>query len=514
MSANSKYQKVLKGLGIDNVNPGVSDGTEWFGNGKEIEVTSPIDGSVLAKVKQANPDDYKRVIKSAQEAFKVWRQVPAPKRGEVIRQLGEALRAKKELLGSLVTIEMGKTIQEGLGEVQEMIDICDYACGQSRMLYGVQTHSERAQHRLFEQWHPVGIVGIISAFNFPVAVWSWNLAIALICGDVCVWKPASPTPLTAIACQKIFEEVLKNNNMPGAISTLITGKGSEIGELLNLDKNVNLVSYTGSTKLGKHIAKVVGERLGKTILELGGNNAIIITKNADLELAAKNVLFGAVGTAGQRCTSTRRVIIEDAVYGKFKKLITEYYKKVTIGDPLDESYLMGPLVEPKAVETMMAAIEEVKKQGGKILCGGECLDGEKYAGGCYATPAIAEVKNEYAIVQEETFAPILYLINYGDSLEDAIAIQNNVPQGLSSAIFTNNLIESETFLSHVGSDCGIANVNLGTSGAEIGLAFGGEKETGGGRESGSDAWKAYMRRQSNTVNWSESVALAQGIKFD
>ncbi|MBN2411942.1 aldehyde dehydrogenase family protein [candidate division KSB1 bacterium] len=514
MYISDEIKKVFKVLDLHDVNDGVFDGEAWFGSGKVIEVTSPINGRALAKVIQANKEDYDRVIKRAEAAFVEWRQIPAPKRGEIVRQLGVALREKKEALGKLVTIEMGKSIQEGLGEVQEMIDICDYACGQSRMLYGVQTHSERARHRMYEQWHPLGIVGIISAFNFPVAVWSWNLTIALVCGDVCVWKPASPAPLTAIACQKIGAKVLQQNNIPKGVSTLITGKGSEIGDLLNYDSRVRLVSYTGSTKLGKHIAKVVGERLGKTILELGGNNAIIITQSAELELAAKNILFGAVGTAGQRCTTTRRVIIEESVYEKFRELMLDYYGRVTIGNPFDENILMGPLVNTAAVDAMMKALSEIKEQGGRIIFGGEKLTGEKYPGGCYVTPALAEVDNSYPIVKEETFAPILYLIKYKGGVENAIRIQNDVPQGLSSGIFTNDLIESEIFLSHAGSDCGIANVNLGTSGAEIGLAFGGEKETGGGRESGSDAWKAYMRRQTNTINWSRSTVLAQGIKFD
>ncbi|MBF0107170.1 MAG: aldehyde dehydrogenase family protein [Deltaproteobacteria bacterium] len=508
------YNEVLQQLGLENINLGASDGQQWLGHGKTVDVLTPIDGSRLASVKQANADDYEQIIAKAAAAFNTWRMVPAPQRGEIVRQLGEELRKNKEALGKLVTIEMGKSIQEGLGEVQEMIDICDYACGQSRMLYGVQTHSERARHRMFEQWHPLGIVGIISAFNFPVAVWSWNLCIALICGDVCVWKPASATPLTAIACQKIIEKVLKANGLPAGIACLITGKGSEIGERLNLDRRIPLISYTGSTKSGIHISKVVAERLGKTILELGGNNAIIVTKNADVTLAAKNILFGAVGTSGQRCTSTRRVIIAESVYAQFTELLLSYYKKITIGNPLSEGSLMGPLVDTQAVDTMMKALDAIRSQGGKIIYGGERLPEDKYPGGCYVIPAIAEVTNNLAIVQEETFAPILYLVKYKGDVESAIKIQNDVPQGLSSAIFTNNLIESEQFLSHAGSDCGIANVNAGTSGAEIGLAFGGEKETGGGRESGSDAWKVYMRRQTNTLNWSETTALAQGIKFD
>lgn len=514
MDMKKEIENVLRNLNLSDINDGVCDGENWFGHGREIQVITPITGQVIASVKTANKDDYEQVIQKAQAAFIQWRMIPAPKRGDIIRQLGVALREKKQALGKLVTLEMGKSIQEGLGEVQEMIDICDYACGQSRMLYGVQTHSERPQHRMYEQWHPLGVVGIISSFNFPVAVWSWNLTLALVCGDVCVWKPASPAPLTAIACQKIMVGILKQNNAPAAVSTLITGKGAEIGDLFNNDKRIGLISYTGSTRLGKHIAKLVSGRLGKTILELGGNNAIIITPHADLELAAKNVLFGAVGTAGQRCTTTRRVIIAEAIYEKFKKLLLDYYTRITIGNPLDENILMGPLVNTSAVDVMMNALRDIKSQGGRIIYGGEKLSGDTYSSGCYVTPAIAEVENHFAIVQEETFAPILYLIKYKGDLENAICIQNDVPQGLSSAIFTNDLIEAEQYLSHAGSDCGIANVNLGTSGAEIGLAFGGEKETGGGRESGSDAWKAYMRRQTNTINWSRSTVLAQGIKFD
>ncbi len=514
MKIRDEITAVLKALDLKDVNDGVFDGEKWFGNGTVMDVLSPITGERIAQVKQASKEDYDMVIKSAQHAFLQWKQVPAPKRGEIVRQLGVALREKKDALGKLVTLEMGKSIQEGWGEVQEMIDICDYACGQSRMLYGVQTHSERPKHRMYEQWHPLGVVGIISAFNFPVAVWSWNLSIALVCGDVCVWKPASPVPLTAIACQKILEAVLEANDAPKGIATLITGKGSEIGDLLNYDKRINLVSYTGSTRLGKHISKTVGERLGKTILELGGNNAIIVTPKADLELAAKNVLFGAVGTAGQRCTSTRRVIIAESIYDRFKTQLLDYYNRITIGNPMDENILMGPLVDTVAVETMQKAIQQIREQGGTLIYGGEPLDENEYPGGCYVKPAIAEVENSMDIVQEETFAPILYLLKYDGTIEHAISIQNDVPQGLSSSIFTNDLVESETFLSYAGSDCGIANVNLGTSGAEIGLAFGGEKETGGGRESGSDAWKGYMRRQTNTINWSQETVLAQGIQFD
>jgi len=502
---------ILKELGIESTNLGGSDGANWIGSGKETESISPINGQVIARVKQVTADEYNKLVDTAHEAFLVWREMSAPQRGEIVRQLGDALREHKDALGALVTIEMGKSIQEGLGEVQEMIDICDMACGQSRMLYGVQTHSERPHHRMFEQWHPLGVVGIISAFNFPVAVWSWNLAIALICGDTCVWKPASPTPITAIACQKIFEKVAKANNLPAGISCLTIGKGSEVGELLLHDKRMPLVSYTGSTKIGQRIGEMVSKRFGKTILELGGNNALIITPKSDLGLACKAALFGAVGTTGQRCTSTRRVIVEASIYDKVVSTLKGYYEKLTYGDPMDENNLVGPMVDKGAADVYVAAIEEMKKQGGKLLWGGEKLD---LKGGCYVKAAVAEVTNDLAIVQDETFAPLLYLIKYEGDVMNAIKIQNGVPQGLSSAIFTNDLIESEKFLSHAGSDCGIANVNAGTSGAEIGLAFGGEKETGGGRESGSDAWKVYMRRQSTTVNWSEGMQLAQGIKFD
>ncbi|NIP42457.1 MAG: aldehyde dehydrogenase family protein [candidate division Zixibacteria bacterium] len=502
---------VLKQLEIEETNYGASDGHEWFGNGAETKSVSPINGQVIAKVKQANKDDYDRMVEANSEAFKIWREMPAPKRGEIVRQFGLALREKKDALGRMVTIEMGKSLQEGWGEVQEMIDICDYATGLSRMLYGKQTHSERFRHRMYEQWHPLGVVGIISAFNFPVAVWSWNLGIALACGDTCMWKPASHVPLTAIACQKIMMKVIKDNDLPPGISTLLIGRGSEVGELMLSDKRMNLVSYTGSTKIGRHIGAEVTKRFGKTILELGGNNAVIVTPHAEMELAAKAILFGAVGTAGQRCTSTRRVIVEKSRKEELIKTLKDYYGRVTIGNPLDQSNLMGPLVDTGAVDMYLEAIEIVKKQGGKMLWGGEKLDHE---GGCYVTPSVAEVKPDLEIVCEETFAPLLYIIEYSGDIQKAIDIQNNVPQGLSSSIFTNDLIESETFLGHTGSDCGIANVNVGTSGAEIGLAFGGEKETGGGRESGSDSWKMYMRRQSNTINWSGKAELAQGIKFD
>ena len=506
-------EQVFKTLEIDPINYGGYDGTNWFGNGPESQVFSPINGQQIAVVKQANQEDYEKIIKAAQAAFKIWRAVPAPKRGDIIRQLGGELRKYKEALGKLVTIEMGKSIQEGYGEVQEMIDICDMAVGESRMLRGIQTNSEREQHRMFEQWHPLGIVGIISAYNFPVAVWSWNTALALICGNVCLWKPASPSPLTAIACQKIMSRILKSNNLPPAISTLVIGKGSDIGDFINNDKRIPLISYTGSTKMGIHLAEIVAKRLGKTILELGGNNAIIVTQKADLKLAAQNVLFGAIGTAGQRCTSTRRVIVHDSVYDEFKTLLKQYYDKVTIGDPMDEKNLMGPVIDTTTVKNLFNAMDRVKKEGGQMLRTAERLNEDQFPGGCYVSPALAEVPGNLPIVKEETFAPILYLMKYNGDLDHALELHNDVPQGLSSAIFTNDLLESEYFLSCLGSDCGIANVNLGTSGAEIGLAFGGEKETGGGRESGSDAWKYYMRRQSTTINWSGKTVLAQGIQF-
>ncbi len=501
-------------LGLKAINPGASDGVTWSGSGPLLAVRSPIDGQHLASIRQAGPEDYERVLAAATAAFAVWREVPAPKRGEIVRQLGDELRKHKQQLGQLVTIEMGKTIQEGCGEVQEMIDICDYACGQSRMLYGVQTHSERPAHRLFEQWHPLGVVGVVSAFNFPAAVWSWNLALALICGDVCVWKPASATPLIAIACQRLLEKVLARHGLPAGVSTLVIGPGAGIGARLIEDKRIPLISYTGSTLTGRQIAKTVAERMGRSILELGGNNAIIVTAQADLALAARNVFFGAVGTAGQRCTSTRRVIIDERVYAAFLRRLRAYYDQIIIGNPLEIENQMGPLVNPAAVKVMMEALATIAAQGGKILLGGKPLTGRKYPGRCYVTPAIAEVTPSLPMVQEETFAPILYVMKYRGGVHRAIALQNDVPQGLSSAIFTNDLIEAETFLSARGSDCGIANVNLGTSGAEIGLAFGGEKETGGGRESGSDAWKGYMRRQTNTLNWSRAATLAQGIKFE
>ena len=506
----------LKKLGIEEKNYGASTGQSWFQTTTEgeLKVVSPVDGKLIATVYQASVQDYNQVIEKAKEAFKYWRTVPAPKRGEIVRQIGLRLREYKDALGRLVSYEMGKSLQEGWGEVQEMIDICDFAVGQSRMLYGFTMHSERPKHRMYEQYHPLGIVGIVTAFNFPVAVWSWNAMIAAVCGDVCVWKPSSKTPLSAIATQKIVAEVLKENNLPEGIFSLIIGRGATVGEKMLEDKNVPLISITGSTEVGRHAAQVVAKRLGRTILELGGNNAIIITENADLKLAIPAVVFGAVGTAGQRCTTTRRLIIHESVYDKVKESLIKAYQSLRIGNPLDEKNHMGPLIDKSAVELFVRALDEVKKEGGKVIYGGEVLSGPGYESGCYVKPAIVEAENHYKIVQEETFAPILYLIKYSGSVENAIELQNSVPQGLSSSIFTNDLRQAETFLSAWGSDCGIANVNIGTSGAEIGGAFGGEKDTGGGRESGSDAWKAYMRRQTNTINFGTDLPLAQGIKFE
>jgi aldehyde dehydrogenase (NAD+) len=506
----------LKKLGIEEKNYGASTGQQWLKSETEgeLKVISPVDGKLIATVYQASIQDYNQVIEKAKEAFKYWRTVPAPKRGEIVRQIGLRLREYKDALGRLVSYEMGKSLQEGWGEVQEMIDICDFAVGQSRMLYGFTMHSERPKHRMYEQYHPLGIVGIVTAFNFPVAVWSWNAMIAAVCGDVCVWKPSSKTPLSAIATQKIVAEVLKENNLPEGIFSLIIGRGATVGEKMLEDKNVPLISITGSVEVGRHAAQVVAKRLGRTILELGGNNAIIITENADLKLAIPAVVFGAVGTAGQRCTTTRRLIIHESVYDKVKESLIKAYQSLRIGNPLDEKNHMGPLIDKAAVELFVRALEEVKKEGGKVIYGGEVLSGPGYESGCYVKPALVEAENHFKIVQEETFAPILYLIKYSGSVENAIELQNSVPQGLSSSIFTNDLRQAETFLSAWGSDCGIANVNIGTSGAEIGGAFGGEKETGGGRESGSDAWKAYMRRQTNTINFGTDLPLAQGIKFE
>ncbi|RCH56758.1 aldehyde dehydrogenase family protein [Mucilaginibacter hurinus] len=506
--------KVLHHLHINDINNAFSTGADWGSNpvAETRDIISPVDGKHIASVKIATPGDYNHVVDQALIAFKTWRGIPAPKRGEIVRQIGDALRNRKESLGTLVSYEMGKSLQEGLGEVQEMIDICDFAVGLSRQLYGLTMHSERPLHRMYEQYHPLGVVGIISAFNFPVAVWSWNAMLAWVCGDVCVWKPSEKTPLTAIACQRITQEVFKRNNVPEGVSGLVIG-GRDIGELMSADTRVPLVSATGSTRMGKAVAAAVAGRLGRSLLELGGNNAIIITENADLDMSLIGAVFGAVGTAGQRCTSTRRLIIHDSIYDQFKQKLVNAYKQVRIGNPLNEHNHMGPLIDKDAVEHYLDSIERCKAEGGNFIVEGGILSGEAYASGCYVKPCIAEVENHYNIVQHETFAPILYLIKYTD-LDDAIAMQNAVPQGLSSAIMTNNLREAEQFLSYAGSDCGIANVNIGTSGAEIGGAFGGEKETGGGRESGSDAWKVYMRRQTNTINYSKTLPLAQGIKFD
>ncbi len=506
-------EKVLERLGIKENNKGASTGSEWFGSGPEIQSHSPVDGAVIGKTETATAEDYERVIEKAQEAFKEFRMIPAPKRGEIVRQFGLKLREYKEDLGKLVSYEMGKSLQEGYGEVQEMIDICDLAVGLSRQLNGWTLQSERPGHRLYDQYHPLGVVGIISAFNFPVAVWSWNTALAWICGNVCVWKPSEKTPLCSIACQNIIAEVLRENNLPEGISCLLIGD-HEIGALLSKDKRVPLVSATGSTRMGKIVAQEVAARLGRSLLELGGNNAIIVTPDADIRMTVIGAVFGAVGTAGQRCTSTRRLIIHESIYDKVRDAIVAAYDQLKIGNPLDETNHVGPLIDTDAVKMFTDAIEKVKEHGGTMIVEGGILEGDGYESGCYVKPAIAEVENHYDIVQHETFAPILYLIKYSGGVENAIELQNGVAQGLSSAIMTNNLREAELFLSQAGSDCGIANVNIGTSGAEIGGAFGGEKDTGGGRESGSDAWKVYMRRQTNTINYTTELPLAQGIKFN
>ena len=503
---------ILTRLGIQELNLGTSTGQIWLDTeGSTIASYSPVNGKLIAAVQTSDEQTYETVMKKAEEAFVFWRKVPAPKRGEIVRQFGDALRVHKEDLGMLVSYEMGKSLQEGLGEVQEMIDICDFAVGLSRQLYGLTMHSERPNHRMYEQWHPIGIVGVISAFNFPVAVWSWNTALAWVCGNVCVWKPSSKTPLCAVACQHIIAKVLKENDMPEGISSLLTGNA--VGDKINNDKRIPLVSFTGSTRVGRIVSAAVASRFGRSILELGGNNAIIISKDADLEMSIIGAVFGAVGTAGQRCTSTRRLIVHEDIYEEFKNKLVSAYGQLRIGDPLDQENHVGPLIDTAAAEVYLQAIEKGKKEGANFLVEGAVLTGEPYRSGCYVQPCIAEVENHYDIVQEETFAPILYLIKY-KTLDQAIALQNGVPQGLSSAIMTLNLREAEQFLSVAGSDCGIANVNIGTSGAEIGGAFGGEKETGGGRESGSDAWKAYMRRQTNTINYSDTLPLAQGIKFN
>ncbi len=505
--------KFLSQLKINKINNGVSTGLQWIkSKGAKLDSYSPVDSKLIASVTGADKKAYEQTLAKAQSAFTTWKQWTAPKRGEIVRQVGEELRKNKQALGELVSYEMGKSLQEGIGEVQEMIDICDFAVGLSRQLHGLTMHSERPGHRMYEQYHPLGIVGIISAFNFPVAVWSWNASLAWVCGDVCVWKPSEKTPLCSIACQTIIQSVFKKNSVPEGVSCLING-GREVGEWMSADSRVALVSATGSTKMGKAVAKTVAERLGKSLLELGGNNAIIITKNADLDMALIGAAFGAVGTAGQRCTTTRRLIIHESVYSTFKEKLVNAYKQLKIGNPLNEKNHVGPLIDTDAVKMYLIAIEKCKAEGGKFIVEGGVLKGKGYESGCFVKPCIAEAKNSFDIVQHETFAPILYIMKY-KTLDEAIAMQNGVPQGLSSAIMTSNLREAEAFLSQNGSDCGIANVNIGTSGAEIGGAFGGEKETGGGRESGSDAWKVYMRRQTNTINYTDKLPLAQGIKFN
>ncbi|MEN0002555.1 MAG: aldehyde dehydrogenase family protein [Bacteroidota bacterium] len=502
----------LKSLGLKNQNAGTSTGLRWSDSGNYIASYSPVDGAKIGEVSVTSAKEYEQVMEHAQRAFETWRTIPAPKRGEIVRQYGNELRAHKDALGRLVSYEMGKSLQEGWGEVQEMIDICDFAVGLSRQLYGLTMHSERPNHRMYEQWHPLGVVGIISAFNFPVAVWSWNAMIALVCGDVCIWKGSEKTPLCAVACQNILQKVLKENELPEGISCIITGD-YKVGEMLTKDKRIPLISATGSTRMGKIVGADVAARLGRSLLELGGNNAIIITPSANMDIVLTGALFGAVGTAGQRCTTTRRLIVHDSIYESVKNKLAAAYQQLRIGNPLDENNHVGPLIDRDAVKNYLHAIEQVKVEGGSFAVEGGVLSGDDYQSGCYVQPCIAEVENSYKIVQHETFAPILYLIKYS-KLNDAITMQNDVPQGLSSAIMTDSMRDAELFLSAGGSDCGIANVNIGTSGAEIGGAFGGEKETGGGRESGSDSWKAYMRRQTNTINYSTEVPLAQGIKFD
>jgi aldehyde dehydrogenase (NAD+) len=506
----------LKNLGIKEKNFGSSTGTIWneTTDQGELKIYSPATGEYIASVYQASEADLQKILKTSEEAFKYWRTVPAPKRGEIVRQIGNKLRDHKKELGSLVSFEMGKSLQEGMGEVQEMIDICDFAVGQSRQLYGFTMQSERPNHRMYDQYHPLGIVCTISAFNFPVAVWAWNAMLAAVCGDVNVWKPSSKVPLSAIACQNIIKEVLVENNLPEGIFSLIVGKGSTIGEKILNDNRIPLISVTGSTNVGRHAGEVIAKRFGRAILELGGNNAIIMTPDVDLKIALPAVVFGAVGTAGQRCTSTRRLIVHDSIYDKVKDSLVKAYSGLKIGNPLDEKNHVGPLIDKGAVKDFTNALKLVVEEGGKVIYGGTVLDGEQYKSGSYVVPAIVEAENQYKIVQEETFAPILYLIKYSGNIKNAIALQNGVVQGLSSSIFTNNMREAEMFLSAEGSDCGIANVNIGTSGAEIGGAFGGEKETGGGRESGSDSWKTYMRRQTNTINFGTALPLAQGIKFE
>jgi aldehyde dehydrogenase (NAD+) len=506
-------KEALSTLGVKKSNAGTSTGHKWYrATGKVLESYSPVDGKLIGTVVSSDEKAFEQVVRQAEEAYKEWRRWPAPKRGEIVRQLGEAFRKYKEPLGKLVSYEMGKSYQEGLGEVQEIIDICDFAVGLSRQLHGLTMHSERPNHRMYEQWHPIGIVGIISAFNFPVAVWSWNTMLAWVCGDVCIWKPSEKTPLCSIACQHIAEEVFVKNGVPEGVSCLVNGDAL-IGQLMSKDERIPLISATGSVRMGKAVARSVSERLGRSLLELGGNNAIIISENANLDMAIRGAVFGAVGTAGQRCTTTRRLIVHEKIYNEVRDRLKAAYGQLEIGNPLDPAYHVGPLIDTQAVKLYKDALKKVKESGGVFLIEGGVLKGDGYESGCYVKPAIAEVKNDLDIVQQETFAPILYLIKY-KTLEEAVSLQNGVKQGLSSAIMTTSMQDMEYFLSHEGSDCGIANVNIGTSGAEIGGAFGGEKETGGGRESGSDAWKVYMRRQTNTINYGNTLPLAQGIKFN
>ena len=503
----------LEKLGIKAINNGISTGQiNWKGSGENLISYSPIDGKAIAETYLGSKDDFEKIVVSAQAAFEKWRLVPAPQRGEIVRQMGDAFRKNKSELGQLVSLEMGKSLQEGLGEVQEIIDICDFAIGLSRQLYGLTMHSERPNHRMYEQWHPIGIVGIISAFNFPVAVWSWNAMLAFVCGNVCIWKPSEKTPLTAIACQNIIQDVLKVNQLPEGLSNIIVGDRN-IGELMAKDTRIPLVSATGSTRMGKAVAVDVAGRLGRSLLELGGNNAIIISETADLKIVLPAVVFGAVGTAGQRCTTTRRLIIHEIRYDEIISILKKAYSQLKIGNPLDTQNHIGPVIDQAAVDAFLNAIETIKTEGGKLIHGGNVLSIKGLEAGFYVEPTLIEAENHHKTVQHETFVPILYCMKF-KTMAEAIQLQNGVPQGLSSAIFTQNLQESEQFLAASGSDCGIANVNIGTSGAEIGGAFGGEKETGGGRESGSDAWKAYMRRQTNTINYGSNLPLAQGIKFD
>ena len=505
-------EALLARLGLSGRNPGVYAG-EWIDrpDAETLDSVSPIDGSVIASVTMATAEDYETTVRAAHEAFLAWREVPAPLRGQIVREMGEAFREKADDLGALVALEMGKILPEGLGEVQEVIDIAEFAVGLSRQLYGLSMHSERPHHRMYEQWHPLGIVGIVTAFNFPVAVWGWNAMIAGVCGDSMIWKPSSKTPLTAVAMSRIAADVLTDHGHP-AVMCLTVGRGSIVGEQMINDRRIPLVSATGSCRMGRRIGEAVGKRLARTILELGGNNALLVMGDADLDLAIRAVLFGAVGTAGQRCTSTRRVIMEESIAAELTERLVSAYGQVQIGDPLEDGTLMGPMVDRGEAETYLSALSTIREQGGEVLYGGEILEGEGRGSGCYVLPTLVRAAKDLPMMQEETFAPILYLVTVAD-LEEAIAVQNGVDQGLSSAIFTTNLVSAENFLAVHGSDCGIANVNIGTSGAEIGGAFGGEKDTGGGREAGSDSWKAYMRRQTNTINWGRDLPLAQGIQF-